>query len=925
MFSLCSKSCLTCACIVPTTTFYSSANGQKFDGIYTFADNETSILNCKTTNCIYLLQCDTCGSQYVGETVQDLKERMSQHRRSTIPGKDSGNFRIKQHYASSGGRCCSFRIYIVQKLAGSGRTDVLRDNSDKFKIDTCITAKRKDLEDGWVQKLHSQYPYGCNDRIDSLQNKAIYNCQYAKFISSKFQRKRSWSKSSSPNNICVSDIVDDLLVFVNTDFDCSMISSIKRLLFPLKRNVLVQVRDQYLDTIYLDINLKHTILYKLVHFVIIDLLTYKIKPYTDQISKVKPSSKSMQIFRVEFVNKAIDMINLPRLFRDSSLKSHVNFCNIKIPSVVYSSRPNISKNIFNYNTTVNDFVRLEDVECLCDKYADFINKDCDHVATGDISFFKTPKLVNILKNGPGFREPVTLDFKSAYKAILLNLDSFIASWSNKEHIALGCFSGWKHRLIELLTEEVNNLELRYQVKRKVTSVFSDSDVKTELQHIRKYFVICPIDKATKNIAIICKRYYLKTILGECMNNTQSYCNVLNMGIDDICNTQKEFLVNKLKVDTSVSKDELPHIILFPKFHKPTFSQRFVVSYSSCLIKPLAKRITLGLKAIYKQICSYSNMIYKVTGINRNWIINNNTPILECTRELSINSRASNINTYDFTTLYTNLEHKNIKLALESVIKLGFKQSRAKYISIYENSFAWVNKPRKDTFYFDVNTLMEALIFLMDNCYFTLGPLIFRQVIGVPIGVDPGPYIANLTLWYYENAYLEKLYKTDYVSAKKLGNTFRLIDDITTINSDSVFQDHFGQIYPDSLKLNKENTGSLEAHVLDLNIKITSNGNFDVSLYDKREDFPFNIIQFMPANSNVASSTVYGVFSSQLIRYFRICNNFTSFQTRVMGLVNSFISLGYCKRLIRAKFLQIYKRYLFKEKFDQANELITLFD
>ena len=93
--------------------------------------------------------------------------------------------------------------------------------------------------------------------------------------------------------------------------------------------------------------------------------------------------------------------------------------------------------------------------------------------------------------------------------------------------------------------------------------------------------------------------------------------------------------------------------------------------------------------------------------------------------------------------------------------------------------------------------MEAINNLMDNCYFTLGNKVFRQIIGVPIGVDPGPFIANLTLFYYENKYIENLYKINYFSAKKLNNTYRLIDDITSINSDGVFQFHADQIYPKS--------------------------------------------------------------------------------------------------------------------------------
>ena len=109
----------------------------------------------------------------------------------------------------------------------------------------------------------------------------------------------------------------------------------------------------------------------------------------------------------------------------------------------------------------------------------------------------------------------------------------------------------------------------------------------------------------------------------------------------------------------------------------------------------------------------------------------------------------------------------------------------------------------------------------DNCYFTLGSKILRQTIGVPIGVDPAPFIANLTLWFYENKYLEKLYKREYYtySARMMGKTFRLIDDITTVNSDDVFSRHVGDIYPASLTLNKENEVNDKANVLDLKFMI----------------------------------------------------------------------------------------------------------
>ena len=48
------------------------------------------------------------------------------------------------------------------------------------------------------------------------------------------------------------------------------------------------------------------------------------------------------------------MINVPRILRDKSLISLVNFCYIKEPSVVYNSMRDISSKMFNYNNTVKE-------------------------------------------------------------------------------------------------------------------------------------------------------------------------------------------------------------------------------------------------------------------------------------------------------------------------------------------------------------------------------------------------------------------------------------------------------------------------------------------------------------------------------------------------------------------------------------------
>ena len=149
-------------------------------------------------------------------------------------------------------------------------------NSKKLCIDKNITQIRKDNEDKWVRSLHTQYPFGCNDRIDSLKEKWRYNCEYAKFVSPKNKRRRSWSKSNIPQPDPRS-IVDSLLDILKQNFDSSCIMVVKRLLFPLKKKLLIDIRDLYLNEVFTDSILKHEALYRQSHFIITDLLTYKIK------------------------------------------------------------------------------------------------------------------------------------------------------------------------------------------------------------------------------------------------------------------------------------------------------------------------------------------------------------------------------------------------------------------------------------------------------------------------------------------------------------------------------------------------------------------------------------------------------------------------------------------------------------------------
>ena len=82
-------------------------------------------------------------------------------------------------------------------------------------------------------------------------------------------------------------------------------------------------------------------------------------------------------------------------------------------------------------------------------------------------------------------------------------------------------------------------------------------------------------------------------------------------------------------------------------------------------------------------------------------------------------------------------------------------------------------------------------------------------------------------------------QTDIIEA--FNSTSRYLDELLNIDN-PYFEQMVGQIYPTELQLNKANSSDTEAPFLDLNLSIT-NCIVSSKIYDKRDDFNFEIVNF----------------------------------------------------------------------------------
>ena len=91
------------------------------------------------------------------------------------------------------------------------------------------------------------------------------------------------------------------------------------------------------------------------------------------------------------------------------------------------------------------------------------------------------------------------------------------------------------------------------------------------------------------------------------------------------------------------------------------------------------------------------------------------------------------------------------------------------------------------------------------------------------------------------------------------STSRYLDDLLNIDN-PYFEQMVGQIYPTELQLNKANSSDTEAPFLNLNLS-TINGIVSPKIYDKQDDFNFEIVNFSFLDGDVLLSPTYGVYIS----------------------------------------------------------------
>ena len=109
-----------------------------------------------------------------------------------------------------------------------------------------------------------------------------------------------------------------------------------------------------------------------------------------------------------------------------------------------------------------------------------------------------------------------------------------------------------------------------------------------------------------------------------------------------------------------------------------------------------------------------------------------------------------------------------------------------------------------------------------------------------------------------------------------------------------------QIYSSELQLNKANTSDTKDAFLDLHLSI-SNDIVSTIIYDKRDVFDSEIVNYPVLDGDVPRSTSYGVYISQLVRFARASSHEAEFNTHNKVLTQKLVEQGYLYQKLRKTF------------------------
>ena len=221
-------------------------------------------------------------------------------------------------------------------------------------------------------------------------------------------------------------------------------------------------------------------------------------------------------------------------------------------------------------------------------------------------------------------------------------------------------------------------------------------------------------------------------------------------------------------------------------------------------------LTSSLTTIKNHAIKYCEKVHERSGKNLFWSIKNSCGVLNKLKSRGL--CASSLSTYDFSTLYTTLPHNLIKDKLVDLIERTFQKEGSFYIAGIDRNAFFTSDAVRNFSLWSCQKMCEALTFLYENIYIRFSSKLYRHIVGIPMGTNCAPLVADLFLFCYERDFKLSLSEDNQSGViEAFNSTSRYLDDQLNIDN-NFFDSMVNRVYPSELQLNKANVSDAEAHI-----------------------------------------------------------------------------------------------------------------
>ena len=142
-----------------------------------------------------------------------------------------------------------------------------------------------------------------------------------------------------------------------------------------------------------------------------------------------------------------------------------------------------------------------------------------------------------------------------------------------------------------------------------------------------------------------------------------------------------------------------------------------------------------------------------------------------------------------------------------LIERTFQREGSLYIACYDRNAFFTSDAVRNYNLWSCQKVCEALTLLLDNIYSRFGSKLYRKIVGIPMGTNCAPLVADLFLFCYERDFMLSLSENNQSGVIEAFNS-------TSRYLDNFFDSMVNRIYPLELQLNKANVSDTEASFLD---------------------------------------------------------------------------------------------------------------